>query len=189
MKPGPSRSALRPLLAAALAWAAAAAPLRGISASQQLDYQIKAAYLYNFAKFVEWPPPPLEPGKPFRVGVLGDPDAFAIIADTLRGKKVAGHPLEVALLGSDADAADCRVVFILRTSPLTPAQFHSQVRSAPVLLVGEKEGFAAAGGDIGFVPRGDNLRYQVNLPAAQRAGLRLSGQLANLAELVRGSAP
>ncbi|HEY3754780.1 MAG TPA: YfiR family protein [Opitutaceae bacterium] len=188
MKPSLPRSAVRIFVAALLALSGEAGTLRAASSGHQLDYQIKAAYIYNFAKFVQWPPPPLAGGREFRVGVLGDPDSFAIIADTLRGKQVGGHPLEVVLLGSDAQAASCRVVFILRTSSLTPAQFHAHLRSAPVLLVGEKEGFAEAGGDIGFVPRGDNLRYQVNLAAAQQAGLRLSGQLANLAELVRGPA-
>jgi hypothetical protein len=56
-------------------------------------------------------------------------------------------------------------------------------------LVGEKEGFAVAGGEIGFVPRGDNLRYQVNLSAAQQAGLKLTARLANLAEIVRVPLP
>jgi len=158
------------------AWAASAG---------QLDYQLKAGYLYNFAKFIEWPPPPMAAGDTFRVGVLVDENAYAIIAETLRGRTIGDHPIEVVLLGLDADVATCRVIFVPKTAPLTPAQFRERLPDAAVLLVGEKDGFAAAGGEIGFVPRGDNLRYQVNLSAAQKVGLKLSAKLASLAEIVR----
>lgn len=173
---------------------AVAGLLAGLASGQaapanQIEYQVKAAYLYNFAKFVEWPPPPLQPGASFRIGVLADPDAFAIIAETLQGRKISDHPIEVVLLTTAADISGCRVVFVPRSSEITPARFHASQPAASVLLVGEQAGFAAAGGDIGFIPRGDNLRYQVNLAAAQRAGLRLSGRLANLAELVHSPAP
>ena len=167
------------LLAAACAGPAAAAP------ASQIEYQLKAGYLYNFAKFIEWPAPPLAAGAAFRVGVLVDENACAIIADTLRGRMIGDHPIEVVLLTPDSDPTGCRVVFVPRASSLTPAQFRERRPDAPVLLVGEKDGFAAAGGEIGFVPRGDNLRYQVNLSAAQRAGLKLSARLASLAEIVR----
>jgi len=154
------------------------------TASRQVEYQIKAGYIYNFAKFVEWPPPPLPDGANFRVGVLVDENAYTVIAETLRGRLIGDHPLEVVLLKLDTDASNCRVVFIPRSVGITPRQFHAAQPAARVLLVGEKDGFAASGGEIGFVPRGDNLRYQVNLAAAEHAGLRLSARLASLAEIV-----
>ena len=157
---------------------------RAVPASRQLEYQIKAGYLYNFAKFVEWPPPPLAGGGTFRLGILADQTAYAIIAETLRGRKIGEHPVQVVLLTSNADAATCRVVFIPRSVAVTVAQLRAQLDHAAVLLVGEKDGFAAAGGEIGFVPRGENLRYQVNLAAAEQAGLHLSARLAGLAEIV-----
>jgi hypothetical protein len=158
--------------------------VRGQSSSHKIEYELKAGYLYNFAKFVEWPPPPLAAAGPFRVGVIADENAYAIIADTLKGRMIGDHPVVVVLLKPDADASGCRVVFIPRTAMITPAQFHAHQPKARVLLVGEKDGFAASGGEIGFVPRGDNLRYQVNLSAAEHAGLRLSARLASLAEIV-----
>jgi hypothetical protein len=155
------------------------------SAAAQLSYQLKAGYLFNFAKFIEWPPPPLPAGDVFRVGVVGDADAFEIIASTLHGKSVGPNPIEVVLLRPDQDARDCRVVFIPKTAGLSPAEYRARQPNSRLLLVGEKDGFAAEGGDIGFVPRGDNLRYQVNLDAAKITGLRLSARLASLAEIVQ----
>lgn len=162
--------------------------VRAVPASRQLEYQLKAGYLYNFAKFVEWPPPPLTEGGAFRLGVLTDETAYAIIAETLRGRKIGEHPIEVVLLTANADAASCRVVFIPRSAAVTVSQLRAELDHAAVLLVGEKDGFAAAGGEIGFVPRGENLRYQVNLAAAEEAGLHLSARLAGLAEIVRAPA-
>jgi len=159
------------------------------ASANQVDYQLKAGYLYNFAKFIEWPPPPLPDHDAFRVGVLGDGKACAIIAETLRGKSVGNHTIEVVLINAPADIATCRVVFIPRNAGISPAELRAHAPKAAVLLVGEKENFASDGGDIGFVPRGDNLRYQVNLVAAQTVGLRLSARLAGLAEIVRSSAP
>jgi len=167
------------------AFAVTAVAGRAVPASRQLEYQIKAGYLYNFAKFVEWPPPPLAEGGVFRLGVLSDETAYSIIAETLRGRKIGEHPVEVVLLASNADAASCRVVFIPRSVAVTVSDLRAELNHAAVLLVGEKEGFAAAGGEIGFVPRGENLRYQVNLAAAEQAGLHLSARLAGLAEIVR----
>ena len=174
----------RLLLAALLVAAASAAP-----PARQIDYQLKAGYLFNFAKFIDWPPPPLAAGDAFRIGVLTDDGARTIIAETLRGRVIDGHPVVVLLLAPDDDPSTCRIVFIPRSSPVTPAQFRARLPNTAVLLVGEKDGFASAGGEIGFVPRGDNLRYQVNLAAAQRVGLKLSARLASLAEVVRPPTP
>ena len=166
---------------------ACAAPLA--VAARQLDYQLKAGYLYNFAKSVDWPPPPLATEAAFQIGVLADETAYGVISEALRDRKIGDHPVKVVLLGLTDDPSSCRVLFVPHTVSLTPAEFRARQPNAPVLLVGEKEGFAAAGGEIGFVPRGDNLRYQVNLSAAQHAGLKLSARLANLAEVVRAPLP
>ena len=187
----PFAAARRPLRRAAgwLLLALLVAPVSGAPPVRQIDYQLKAGFLYNFAKFVEWPPPPLPAGTPFRIGIIADANVHAAIAETLRGRAVDGHPVEVLLLGPADDASLCRIVFIPRSSPLTPAQFRARLPDRAVLLVGEQDGFAAAGGEIGFLPRGDNLRYQVNLTAARRVGLKLSARLASLAEVVPSAEP
>lgn len=160
---------------------ATAAPTR------QIEYELKAGFIYNFAKFIEWPPPPLASGSIFRVGVLKDESIHAIIEGALKGKMIGDHPIEVVLLNDEDDLSGCRVLFIPKTSALNPTQLREKMPNVAVLLVGEKDGFASSGGDIGFIPRGDNLRYQVNLAEAQRTGFKLSARLASLAEIVRSS--
>lgn len=194
-RPGPVRlaprvplSARRWLLRCACAFLFASTAQAASSASR-IDYQLKAAFLYNFAKFIEWPPPPLPRSAPFRIGVLVDRGAHAIIAEVLQGRMIADHPIEVVFVGAEDDLSACRILFVPRTAPLDPAAIRARRPETVVLLVGEKEGFAESGGEIGFIPRGDNLRYQVNLAAAQQAGLKLSARLASLAEIVHAAAP
>jgi hypothetical protein len=177
-------------------WSAAAV-LLGLAASagaaspggRELDYRIKAGFLYNFAKFVDWPPPPLTAASPFVVGILGDETAFEIIASVLRGRRIGEHPLEVRRLAPDEDGAACRVIFVPQTFAAAADHLRNRRSAIAALIVGESDGFSAHGGRIGFVPRGDNLRYQVNLATAKAAGLRLSATLASLAEIVASGAP
>jgi YfiR/HmsC-like len=169
------------LFAAALA--PGCLPLRATEAS--LEYRVKAAFLFNFAKFVEWPPDSLPPGRPLRIGLMGPPGICAEIEASLAGKSVAGHPLvarrvDLSELGADPP----QVLFVQRTVRASPAEIAGMLRGRPVLVVGEAPDFAAEGGIIGFVEVDDTLRFQVNLRAALRADLHLSGQLASLAEIV-----
>lgn len=170
--------------------------LCGASAAQftrtpdpQLEYRVKAGFLFNFLKFTEWPAVNLPAGQPFRIGVLASPAVHALIAEQLKDKTVGGRAVEVVDLPADAADISCHLLFLPRSSEVPLAQLTDRLGSTSILLVGETEGFAAAGGMIGFVIRGDNVRFQVNLRATQRAGLRLSARLANLAELVKPAAP
>lgn len=153
-----------------------------------LEYRIKAAYLYNFTKFIEWPPAPAEEAdKPFVLGVA-DPDGFAfnIISESLRGKSSAnGRAIVVRRLTSlDGDALTCNQIFITRASGIDAAQARKVLEGLPIVLVGETSGFAEQGGVIGFVLTGDAVHCEVNLAGAQRAGVKLSGRLASVARLV-----
>jgi hypothetical protein len=154
-----------------------------------IEYRLKAAYLYNFTKFIEWPPPAFEgPASPFVVGVV-DPDGSAatIISETLRGKTTAtGRAIEVRRLTAlAAGAGGCHQLFITKASGLDPLVVRSTLGAAHVLVVGETDDFAEQGGAIGLVVAGDAVRCEVNLAGAERAGVKLSGRLASVARLVR----
>ncbi len=150
-----------------------------------LEYRVKAGFLFNFLRFTEWPPEALAPDAIFRIAVLADAAAYAQIATALNGKAVNGHKIEVLALDATSDWTGCHLLFLTRDSGVPASLAVSRLRSAPVLLVGETEAFASSGGTIGFVLRGTNIRFQVNLQAAQTAGLRLSSKLASLAEVVK----
>lgn len=154
-----------------------------------LEYRIKAAYLYNFTKFIEWPPPPpAAAAEPFVLGVV-DPDGFAfnVISESLRGKTGAnGRAIAVRRLTAlDASALACNQIFITRASGLDSAQIRKALDGLPIVVVGETAGFAEQGGVIGFVLTGDAVHCEINLAGAQRAGVKLSGRLASVARLVR----
>lgn len=153
----------------------------------RLEYQVKAGYLFNFLRFTDWPPQALPDGAPYRIGVVADPAAFAVIADALRGKTLSKREIEIQSLRAGESIEGYHLIFVSRAAEaLNPGNLRS---SAGVLLVGETEGFAMHGGMIGFVVRDHNIRFQVNLPAAQQSGLKLSGRLASLAELVQTKVP
>jgi len=161
---------------------------RGAANDVGLEYRIKAAYLYNFTKFIEWPPAPAAMSEaPFVLGVLdADGAAYNIIKESLRGKSGAnGHPIVVRhLTGLDAEASACNQIFITRSSGLDGAQIRKWLDGQPIVVVGETTGFAEQGGVIGFVLRGDAVHCEINLAGAQRAGVKLSGRLASVARLV-----
>lgn len=151
----------------------------------RLEYQVKAGYLFNFLRFTEWPPEMQHVGAPLRVGVIDDVAAFNVIADALRGKTLGQRTIEVESLKTGESLRGFHLVFVPRTAEPPPEDATIQ----GVLLVGETKDFALRSGMIGFVLRGYNIRFQVNLSAAQHAGLKLSGRLASLAEIVQAKAP
>ena len=113
--------------------------------------------------------------------MVEDEATAKIIADSLRDKLINGRPIQVVTLPVDGTTMGCHLIFVPRTRSFAI----TQTPPPPILLVGESESFAAESGMIGFVTRGYNIRFQVNLAATQRAGLKLSGRLATLAEIVQ----
>jgi hypothetical protein len=166
------------LLAATLA---AHAP----AASAPTEQEVKAAFLYNFAKFVEWPPNTRSAPGPFVIAVLG-PDPFGPTLDqVLAGKAVAGRPVEVRRCAEAAEARGAHIVYVAPREG-GPAVLRA-VSGEGVLTVGDGEAFARAGGIIGFRLQDRKVRFDINARQAERAGLKLSSQLLKLARIVDGA--
>lgn len=155
----------------------------------RLEYQVKAGYLFNFLRFTEWPPQALPAGAPYRIGVVEDPGTYNIIAETLHGKTVNDRAIEVVYLSAHDAARGCHLIFVPRSVETASLNLGSNADRENTLLVGETTDYAVRDGMIGFVQRGHNIRFQVNLQAAQHAGLKLSGRLASLAEIVQPPSP
>lgn len=157
-----------------------------MAADLPLEYQVKTGYLFNFARFVQWPEESLPPSAPLRIGLIASDDVSAGMAESLSGKTIAGHMIIVEQVSFDQPGALApHILFVQRGTRIDPATLRGLFADAPILVVGETPGFAESGGAIGFVFRGDRLRFQVNIAAANDANLRLNSQLANLAEIVR----
>ncbi|MCF3649143.1 YfiR family protein [Synoicihabitans lomoniglobus] len=153
------------------------------AAELPFEYQLKAGFLFNFARFVEWPAGTLPEDTPLRLGVIASAEIVEGITEAFHGKLVGGHAIQVELMTmEEAKKSPPHMLFVQRGEVF---DFGSELSQSPVLIIGETPGFAASGGTIGFVFRGDRLRFQVNIAAASQASLQLSSQLANYAEIVR----
>lgn len=157
----------------------------GLTFAQGLEYRVKAAFLFNFAKFAEWPDSAGLPNAELTIAVWAPDEPYRAIAAALVDKTVGRRKIVVTRF--DPAAPPPQILFIHENSEPVPDDLLQQLFDSHVLAVGESPGFAARYGIIGLVPRGDSLRFQVNITAAERAGLRLSGQLARLAEIVKDS--
>ena len=154
-------------------------------ASQPLrEYRIKAAFLYNFAKFVEWPPEAFdEEDSALVLGVLGD-DPFGAALQSLRGKTVRGRGLTIKRFDSLRDLGHCHILFITSSVREQQQKALESLQGSNVLTVGEMQRFVQMGGIINFVIRKNKLRFEINLDAGKRAGLVISSQLLKLADSV-----
>jgi hypothetical protein len=146
------------------------------------EYEVKAAFLYNFAKFVEWPSPSSAPS--FRICVLGrDPFGLAL-SNIVQSKSISGRPIVSVHLQSPAEVRLCHVLFISQSDPEILQQVLERTRGLPVLTVGESADFLRLGGMINFVLEQDRVRFEINLEAAERQHLKLSSKLLAVARVV-----
>ena len=148
------------------------------------EYQVKAAFLYNFAKFVEWPPGSFSNASaPLQICVFGR-DPFGDELRTITSEKtVNGHRLEVRHVADLQHARSCHILFV--ASSETPVKLILEgLRGASVLTVGDSKGFAEQGGMISFVLENDRVQFEVSRKAADEAGLKISSKLLSVAKLV-----
>ena len=146
------------------------------------EYQIKAAFIYNFARFVEWPTQTFAAANsPMIVGVLGKNDFGDNLAQIINGKEIRGHPLQFEEFKSVADATHCQVLFISKSEKSDFPKIISQLQGASILTVSETDNFINAGGMINLVIVEDKVRFQINNDAAKKAGLTISSKLLSLA--------
>ena len=150
------------------------------------EYELKAAFLFNFAKFVDWPPNAFAgPESPFLVCVLGA-DPFGIALDNaLRGKIIAEHPASVARVKRVADISSCQILFVAASESHLLPEVLAKLRGQCVLVIGETNDFASSGGAIQFTLEDNRIRFFINPDAADRAGLKISSKLLALAKIVR----
>jgi hypothetical protein len=152
-----------------------------------LEYQVKAAYLLNFTRYVEWPSQAFEsPDAPVRLCVLGRDPFGSVLDATLRGRTTNGRSLDVRRIQRSTEAAGCHLVFISRETWGTRRELPRALQSRGVLTVGESDEFAQEGGVIGFVIKDETVRFVVNADARDRAGLRISSRMLSLAAAVYG---
>ena len=148
------------------------------------EYEVEAAYLSNFGRFAEWPVKPV-PGEAFHVCVLGQDPFGALLDNALKGEDIGNSPMEARRITNAEEALSCRIVFISSAKEAQLPGILTALGSANILTVSDMPAFTRRGGMIQFVIDGNRVRFEINLNAAQRAGLSLSSQLLKLAVTVR----
>jgi hypothetical protein len=164
-------------------------PSRAESESPLTQYQVEAAFLYHFTKYVTWPPRAFSsPADPILIGVLGDdPFGDELTQTVAREKPVQGRPVRIVRGRSVADVARCHVLFISASEQTRLAQDIAALQRAnsAALIVGESENFLHDGGAVRFVIEQNKVRFEINAHNAERAGLTISSRLLSLARNAR----
>jgi hypothetical protein len=151
------------------------------------EYDVKAAFLYNFTKFVDWPPSAFaDERSTFKICVLGQ-DPFGKTLEELAKGGEAGRNLTVLRVDEMSRPAGCQILFISRSERARMPQILGQLRDAPVLTVADTDGFLDHGGIINFTLEKSKVRFEINHQAAERAGIKISSKLLRLASHVKGS--
>ena len=149
------------------------------------EYQVKAAFLFHFAQFTEWPADAFPRGdSPLVIAVIGREDPFAgALERAVRDKVVGGHPIVVAHYDSVASLAPCHVLFVCDDQADALDQILQKAGGA-TLTVGDLDGFADHGGLVRFFPEDNKVRFEVNLETLRRSRLKISAKLLKLAKIV-----
>jgi hypothetical protein len=156
---------------------AAASPERQVS-----EYEVKAAYVYYFAKFTEWPAEILpNSNSPIVIGVVGDSEFASMLEKIVKGKTVQNHPITIHNLKIPADLSGCHIIYISSFEQQRANQIAGDLRSAPILTVTEAEKSSRSKGLINLVVEEGKVHFEVDLPGAAKARLKISSKLLRLA--------
>ena len=149
------------------------------------EYQIKGAFLYKFARYVEWPAEAFGDGDdPIRIGILGQDPFGATLDQMVRGKKVQSREIEVKRFARIGDLEFCHILFISSSESKRLELILAQLEGKNTLTVGEMKWFCRDGGMIQLMVKDEMLRLEIRLNMAKRAGLEISSNLLKLARIV-----
>lgn len=159
-------------------------PRANAQQSKPEEYQVKAVYLYNFGRFVEWPEAATK-GETFTICVLGQDPFGRALDTTLAGETINNRKLVARRIVNVRDAADCQILFVSSSEASHVAEIVIFANKTGVLTVSDMPDFVTKGGVIQFVLTGNKVRFDVNLTAAEKEGLTISSQLLKVAANVK----
>lgn len=149
------------------------------------EHQLKAAFIYNFAKFIDWPESSLgAAGAPFTIGIYRAEAYRHDLEATLGGKSISGHPITIQSIYSDDSLGNCRMAVIGDATAERIAHMARLCHGTGTILIGDTDQFAKDGGMIGFLIESNRIRFDVNLATARESGVSISSKLLSLARAV-----
>jgi hypothetical protein len=150
------------------------------------EYKVKAAFLYNFAKFVEWPSQAFVTSTdPITVCVLGHNPFGNALEEVIHGKSIDGRSFEYRQVSDAESAGACQILFVASSEGKHFRAIHGNLKALGILTVGEAQGFTADGGVINFKLDDGRVRFEINIEAAEHEQLRISSKLLSLAQIVK----
>ena len=174
------------LLAVAVVWIAGT-PLSIAEEPQASEYQVKAAFIINFPKYVDWPAEAFaQTNSPIVIAVLGETKVSGEIQKLIAGRTVNGREIVLKRLASGEESVVCHILFVPEAEQQRSPNLLAKVRDSGVLTVGESEDFLERGGTINLALRGGKIALQVSLLAADKARIKIGSKLLGVASVVKG---
>ena len=181
-------NAMRSLAVALIVWGVVASTNASGQQTKPSENQVKAAYIYNFGKFVKWPSSSsANHGSDFTICVLGEDSFGAVLQSTLAGESIGGRPVTVKRIPNPQYGTDCHILFLNSEQQSHLREILADLGQASVLTVSDMPDFSKIGGMIQFVRDGDRVRFEINRASAEDAGLTLTSDLLKVATAVRGT--
>jgi hypothetical protein len=173
-------------------WATLAAALLARSTAEAEapnEYQVKAVFVFNFSRFVEWPAPAFGgANEPFVIGIVGNDPFGARLDEAVRGEQINQHPLQIRRFGSIGDIGACQILYIDRSQSGQLREILAALAHRSTLTVADFEGSSERGVMMQFVTESNRIRLRINVDAAKASGLTISSKLLRPAEIVSTSA-
>jgi hypothetical protein len=181
-------------MAHAIAWSVclglwAGVCLVGRAEGSLTEYQVKALFLLNFIKYVDWPPSAFAGSNtPMTIGLYGESKLGEALKTAVAGKVVDGRTIVIRQIQGADDFSPCHILFVSDAESSRMGRILDKASALPILTVGEDAAFAQNGGIINFVLKNGNVRLEIDLTAAKRAGLTIRSRLLAVADVVKGKA-
>ena len=178
---------IKRLLILAVCLAAVLFLFPGTARAEQLqEYQVKAALLYNFTQFVQWPDKAFgSAAEPFVVATVGEDPFGGELERAMEEKSVAGHAVVVKHFASAGELGKCHLLFVPKSEDSRLSAIFDAVGDKPVLTIGDTDAFPWAGGTIRFFLDQDRIRFEINTDSADKAALKISSKLLKLARIFK----
>lgn len=171
------------VLASIAAMACVCAPVYAQRA--QID-DVKAAFVFQFANYVQWPDDTFEnDASPIVIGIVGNENMIKALGASVQGKNIGKRSIKVVAVAGDQEAQACHILYIDSSDDKRVDDYLSAVRSKPVLTVSDDDNFTEKGGVISLFEAQSKLRFEINVDEVERAKLTISSKLLSLAQVVR----
>jgi len=155
-------------------------------AQQYTEYDLKAAYIYNFSKFIKWPDHSFpQDTSSFQITILGDSPITEVLHKAMKGRKVGSRDIHIRVVHKVEQIGSPHILFVSKNMQKIIPNIVKQCGNKPILIVGDVlDGFCQSGGVINFTPKSSKFRFEINNEAAQHFNLKISSKLLALSRIV-----